>query len=234
MPKQPGSDDAKQVSVEYLLEGAFRSIRNALRLIKAACRDYAVNDFAGALERAVISREEVAKSRILADEAGKAASGNSLTFRELRSLLSGSHSDKQSKGMYGLTFFVEADSPLARALAARKQESPGTQAYATADAEVDRILRQMSDEAPDLFHASRLRALYVDPLNASAWTGPESVSQGEAFGAINAASNDYLMHRSRMTADAQSTDPGLAAAIAAWNGQSDVPLPPLGTLPPPP
>ena len=233
MPKRRHSDDAKQVSVEYLLEGAFRSIRNAHRLVEAACRDYAANDFAAALERAVISREEVAKSRILADEAGKMVRGNRLTFGDLRSLLSAGHSSKQSKGMYGLTFSVEADAPIARALAARKQESPGTQAYATADAEVDRISREMLDEAPDLFHASRMRALYVDPLNASAWTGPESVSQGEAFGAINAASNDYLMHRSRMTADLHFTDRSLAAAIAAWNGQSDVPLPPLNMSPPP-
>lgn len=233
MARQAHPDDVN-VTVGFVLEGAFKAAINAHRLIVAANRDFGANDFAGALERAVISREEIGKSRVLGNAAAEIQLGKPITFGELRSRLTAVHKSKQKEGMYGLTFSVETDHPLSLALAARRVQQPGTQAYLDADKEVERISRQMIDEAPGQFHDSRMRALYVDPLNASTWSGPESVFQVQAWAATQAASNDYLAHRSRMTSDADLTDPGLAAAIAAWSGQSDLPLPPLDTLPPPP
>lgn len=212
---------------EYLLKGAWYAFEQCGRLLQHAVILHENKAHSSAVALAMFAREELGKGRIFLDlwrdveERGRA-----VEMMEVRAACE-DHERKQRKAQLSVTLRAEGPGGLARLVWARMKTKPQSPEYRAAAQELDKVTQTLAKRAPADRHATRQRALYVDPDEAGTdWNRPVAMSADEANNLLVDAANDYAGHHDRLRPEMlRAQDPALAAALEAWPDRPALPPP---------
>jgi hypothetical protein len=123
---------------------------------------------------------------------------------------------------------ADRDSGLGKLLSDRFAAAPGSDERKAADEKVEKIDDLKKNRTPQVRHAQRIRALYVDPVSTDRWNRPSiEISQSTAQDFISDATNDYAGEHERYTnlEITKDLDPDLFKALEQWPDRPELPLP---------
>lgn len=201
-----------EVSTATLIEGAWWALEQCGRLLRSARTLFATGDPATAVAVAMLAREELGRSRLLAELGSKANAGSVVTVRQVQDA-TGKHEAKQRHGALSVVVRPEPGTPEHAALERRSRAELGTEKYDRADAAVQRIVDRIASEQPRRRHVARLRCTYVDiSTDGRQWMRPCSIEPGAARQEIEHAVNDYANARDRWS-DELLSSPDIERAI---------------------
>jgi AbiV family abortive infection protein len=210
---------------DFLLKGGWYALVQAGHLINHAGLLYDADAYSTAAGVALLSREELAKSRKLFWLWKRANHGEQITREHVEDELAMNHVEKQRYGQAHFTFQIGA--PIMEALNRGKEADPAE--YEKAVQRANAIIKRGLKGAPDARHLQRLRAFYVDPAMNGQWIRPSDITRDDAEHAILEARNDYSLSRPGMPGRAKDME-SLEAALKAWHDKPRLPKaePPRG------
>ena len=206
---------------DFLLRGGWFALEQAARLVNDARMLFEGGSHSTAAGLALLSREELAKSRKLFALWMRANRGEQVTRDDVMRNIEVSHVEKQRHG--ASMFSIRVDKSTLEALTRGREGGP--EKYQEARQRVDATLQRVMKRAPDSRHRLRLRAFYVDAAqDDDTWLRPGDISAAEAEDVLVDAGNDYWQHRNPGMPAPSSDIDALNAALAAWMDKP--PLPP--------
>jgi AbiV family abortive infection protein len=207
-------------SPDSLLRGGWYALEQAGRLMKDAEVLFEAGSHSTAAGLALLSREELAKSRRLFALWMRTARGQQVTREQMIEDIDMDHVAKQRHGASSFTLSIDAAT---RAILDRGRDAAPAEfddARRRLDARFDRLMKK----APNTRHQQRLRAFYVDPANdENAWLRPSDLTRSEAQDILIDAGKDYWQHRRPGMPGRTSDIAALDAALAAWQDKPELP-----------
>lgn len=209
------------VTQDFLLKGGWFALRQAGRLMNDAAVLFDAGSYSTAAGLALLSREELAKSRKLFALWMRAHRGEQVTRDQVVESIDMNHVEKQRHG--ASTFTIPVDESTLEILTRGREGDP--EKYEEARRRMDAIFQRLIKRAADTRHRLRLRAFYVDAAQGEAsWLRPDDIRRGEAEEIVVDAGNDYWQHRTPGMPGLASDINALNEALAAWVDKP--PLPP--------
>lgn len=207
---------------DFVLRGGWFALEQAGRLVGEATALFHAGSYSTAAGLALLSREELAKSRKLFALWVRANHGEQITQDAVADELDMSHVEKQRHG--SSTFSISIDESTLELLNRGRDANPA--AYDEVTRKLNAMVERLRKRAPDTRHQQRMRAFYVDPAeNYDTWLRPSDMARSEAGDIIIDARNDYWQHRNPGMPGLTSDISALNAALADWHDKP--PLPPV-------
>jgi AbiV family abortive infection protein len=208
------------VSLDFLLRGGWYALEQAGRLVNDATVLFETGSHSTAAGLALLSREELAKSRKLLALWMRAARGEQITRDQMVEDIDIGHIEKQRHG--ASSFCIPVDDATLQVIKRERDVTPEE------DDEVRRKLRatfeRLMKKAPTTRHQQRLRAFYVDPSkDGNIWLRPSDLARSDAADILVDARNDYWQHRHPGMPGRASDIAALNAALAAWQDKPELP-----------
>lgn len=209
-------------TLNFLMRGGWFALEQAGRLVNDARRLFESGSYGTAAGLALLSREELAKSRELFSLWIKAIRGATITRTQAIAQVEGmSHTAKQRRG--GGSFSIPVDETALRVLLAGRDAAP--------DKYDDIVRRQwlmferMMKRAPSDRTEQRERAFYVDSsADRSRWLRPAEMTRGDAEQILEEARLDYWQqHRVPGIPGLDRDLQRLRTALERWNDKPELP-----------
>jgi AbiV family abortive infection protein len=208
------------VSSDFLLRGGWYALEQAGRLVNEATVLFEAGSHSTAAGLALLSREELAKSRKLFALWMKAFRGEQITRDQVAEDIDIGHIEKQRHG--ASTFSIPVDAGTLEILNRERDVTP--EQYDEVSRRLNARFERLRKKAPTARHQQRLRAFYVDPArDGNTWLRPSDLSRSEAEDILIHARNDYWQHRRRGRPARVSDLDALDAALAAWQDKPELP-----------
>jgi AbiV family abortive infection protein len=235
-PLRPGLCEALQtkranlmVTADHVLHGALYALEQCGLLLRDAAQLYNTASYATAVVLGAFAREELGRERILLGIRQRILQGEDITVERIKEECS-DHVEKQEASMLSIQLAVHnPDTQLAKILRARMSSHPQSQEWKDADAQLEKIDKQMQRRTPQDRHAQRTAALYVEPRSEQTWNRPIAISQLVAHDFLQWAINDYAGEHERRTVMRvpDTRDAEIFDAIARWPNRPELPTPGL-------
>jgi AbiV family abortive infection protein len=139
---------------------------------------------------AAFAREELGRSQILLGLWRRERAGEPVTVEQIDAAC-GEHIDKQRAGMLSMTMRADRQTGLGKILTDRMTNTPQSQQWKDADADLKQIDKKRAKSTPGERHNKRMAALYVEPTSSSDWSRPADMSAQTAHDFLQDAVNDY-------------------------------------------
>jgi AbiV family abortive infection protein len=208
------------VSSDFLLRGGWYSLEQAGRLMNEAAALFEAGSHSTAAGLALLSREELAKSRKLFALWMRAFRGEPITRDQVIEDLDIGHIEKQRHG--ASTFSIPVDAATLEVLKRERAVTP--EEYDEVSRKLNARFERLMKTAPSTRHQQRLRAFYVDPAtDGDIWLRPSELAISEAARILVDAGNDYWQHRHPGMPGRTSDIAALNAALAAWQDKPELP-----------
>jgi AbiV family abortive infection protein len=209
------------VSSDFLLRGGWYALEQAGRLVNEATVLFEAGSHSTAAGLALLSREELAKSRKLFALWMRAARGEQITRDQVIEDIDIGHIEKQRHG--ASTFYISVDAAT-RAILNTRGRDVTPKEYGEVIGKLNAGFKRLRKKAPTTRHQQRLRAFYVDPArDENTWLRPSDLASSEAADILIHARNDYWQHR-RPGMPARASDlAALNAALEAWQDKPELP-----------
>jgi len=203
------------------LKGGWFALEQAGRLLHDAAVLFETGSYSTAAGLALLSREELAKSRKLFALWMRANRGEQVTRDQVVESIDMDHVEKQRHG--ASTFSIRVDESTLEILRQGREADP--ERYEEARQRLDALFQRLMKRSADTRHKLRLRAFYVDAAQGEdSWLRPADISRSEAQDIVIDAGNDYWQHRTPGMPGLKSDIDALNVALAAWVDKP--PLPP--------
>lgn len=211
-----------QQTLDFLMKGGWFTLEQAGRLINDARVLFEVGSDSSAAGLALLSREELAKSRELFSLWMAANRGETVTREGAVSKVeSMGHDVKQRLG--ASMFNIPVDEATMRVLLAGRAAAP--EEYDKVSEKLRLLIERLRRRAPSVRTEQRERAFYVDaaPQNDS-WLRPIDMPRGQIANILDEARQDYWQQRGRPGIPGISADlASLDAALARWPDKPQLP-----------
>jgi hypothetical protein len=147
--------------------------------------------------------------------------GETLTARQIEKKC-GQHVEKQKEGMFSIVQLADNSTVTGQLIQAGLRATPGSPEWKKIDEELDKITQSQRKQTPEARHKSRMKALYVEPLEAG-WNRPLETSETAARDFLRNAINDYSGAQGRYVhPDLYDDDPDFHAALERWQDRPEL------------
>jgi AbiV family abortive infection protein len=211
------------ITAPYLEQGTALALEQAGFLLSDAAALHKLGSYATALAVVQFGREELGRCRILRGLRDEVVRGMTVSLDDVLNACS-DHQTKQRKSQLGsVNFRPTSTEGLGRAIQTTLSSRPDSDDYQQAREAIDAAAKAKLGKLPDLRHAARLTALYVDPTeNGTGWNRPRDTTREQSYQAILDFVNDYAGVFNRLRKD----EPALLALVP------QVPAPEVGLIDP--
>jgi len=209
-------------TLDFLLKGAWFALEQAGRLINDARLLFEAGSHSSAAGLALLSREELAKSRELFSLWMRANRGETVTREDaIAQIERMSHAEKQRRG--ASSFSIQVDEPTLSVLLAGRAAAP--EQYDEVSERLHLMIERLMKRGPSDRTDQRERAFYVDASpEKDNWRRPIDMPRDEAAHIIDEARQDYWQQHSAPGIPALGSDlERLHAALARWNDKPQLP-----------
>jgi AbiV family abortive infection protein len=204
--------------MEFVLRGGWFTLEQAGRLVTDATMLFRVGSSSTAAGLALLSREELAKSRRLFALWIKAHRGAQISLKEVDLEIDMSHADKQRHG--ASSFSIPVDETTLELLTHGREDR--REEYEDVTRRLHLTFERLRKRAPDTRTRQRERAFYVDTEDGR-WLRPAEMPSHEIETIIVEARNDYWQHRDPGRPALARDIEALQAALAAWSEKPELP-----------
>jgi len=214
------------VTADYLLRGAVFALEQCGLLLRDARVLCEAGSYASAVVLAAFAREELGRYKILRGLWKRMMAGETFTVKQIDKRCE-KHVEKQKEGMFSTVMRADNSTVMGQLLQARMRAVPGSPEWKKIDEDLEKITQSQIKQTPEARHKSRMKALYVEPLEAG-WNRPAETSETAARNFLTDAINDYSGARSRYVHRDLYDEADFRAAIEGWQDRPE--LQPAGSL----
>ena len=169
---------------------------------------------------AAFAREELGRYRILRGLWQRTIAGESFSVKQICKRCE-DHVEKQREGMFSVVQRADNSTVLGQLIQARIRAVPGSPERKKADERLEKITESQIKRTPEARHRSRMKALYVEPLDAG-WNRPLETSETAARNFLTDAINDYSGAQDRYAHPEVNDDPDFHAALERWQDRPEL------------
>jgi hypothetical protein len=131
------------------------------------------------------------------------------------------HVEKQKEAMFSVVQRTDNSTVLGQLLQARGRAAPGSPEWKKIDEELEKITQLQLKQTPEARHKSRMKALYVEPLETG-WNRPVETSETEARNFLTDAINDYSNAQQRYVHPDLYDELDFRAALERWQDRPEL------------
>jgi AbiV family abortive infection protein len=194
------------------MKGGWFTLEQAGRLLRDAKTLLELGSFSTAAGLALLSREELAKSRKLFQLWMKADRGEPVTRKQIAEALRMDHVEKQRHGASG--FVMSIPEQHREALFSPDPDDPD---YQAATQSMNLAFERLRKRAPRDRTEQRERAFYVDPnARYDGWLRPGDLAEMQARAILRDANNDFWQYRNPGMPGRTHEIKALREALAMW------------------
>jgi AbiV family abortive infection protein len=195
MGRGKGATVETSVSSDYLLRGAALALEQCGLLLRDARILCEAGSYASSVVLTGFAREELGRYKILRGLWQRTVAGEGFSAKQIRKRCD-QHVEKQKEGMFSVVQRADNSTELGKLLQARMRLAPGSAEWKKADEELEKITQSQIQRTPEARHKSRMKALYIEPLE-SGWNRPAETSEAAARDFLTDAINDYAGQQDR-------------------------------------
>lgn len=162
---------------------------------------------------AAFAREELGRYRILRRLWQRTIAGESFSVKQICKRCE-DHVEKQREGMFSVVQRADNSTVLGQLIQARIRAVPGSPERKKADERLEKITESQIKRTPEARHRSRMKALYVEPLETG-WNRPAETSEPAARDFLTDAINEYSIQQQAYV-HPDLGDPVFHAALEEW------------------
>src|SRR5258708_6089228 len=155
---------------DYLLRGTVFSLEQCGLLLRDARILCEAGSYASAVVLTAFAREELGRYKILRGLWKRTMAGETLTVKQIDKRCE-KHVEKQKEAMFSVVQRADNSTVIGQLLQVRMRAVPGSPEWKKIDEELDKITKSQIKQTPEARHKSRMKALYVEPLEAG-WNRP--------------------------------------------------------------
>jgi len=176
--------------------------------------------FASAVVLTAFAREELGRYKILRGLWKRVMAGETLTVEQIAKRCK-QHDEKQREAMFIVVQRADSSTKVGQLIQARMEAVPGSPEWKKADEELDKISQLHSKRTPGARDKSRMRALYVEPLE-DGWNRPSETSETAAREFLADAINDYSFAQRFYLHPDLYDDLDFHAALERWQDRPEL------------
>jgi len=210
----------KVATSDYLLRGAVFSLEQCGLLLRDARILCEAGSYASAVVLTAFAREELGRYKILRGLWKRTMAGETFSVKQIDKKCE-KHVEKQKEAMFSVVQRADNSTVQGQLMQARMRAAPGSPEWKKADEELDKITQSQIKRTPEARHKSRIKALYVDPLETG-WNRPAETSETAAREFLTDAINDYSGAQSRYVHPDLYDDPDFHAALERWQDRPEL------------
>jgi AbiV family abortive infection protein len=199
---------------DYLLRGTVFALEQCGLLLRDARILCEAGSYASAVVLAAFAREELGRYKILRELWKRTTAGESFTVKQINKKCE-QHVEKQKKAMFSVVQRADNSTVMGQLLQARMRAVPGSPEWKKIDEELEKLTQSQIKQTPEARHKSRMKALYVEPLEAG-WNKPLETSETAARNFLTDAINDYSGRQDRYAHPEVDDDLDFHAALERW------------------
>jgi AbiV family abortive infection protein len=208
------------VTADYLLRGTVFALEQCGLLLRDARILCEAGSYASAVVLAAFAREELGRYEILRGLFKRTIAGESFTVKRINKRCE-QHVEKQKKAMFSIVQRTDNSTVQGQLIQARTRATPGSPEWKKIDEELEKITQSQIKRTPEARHKSRMKALYVEPLEAG-WNRPAETSETAARDFLTDAINDYSGAQQRYAHPDLDDDPDFHAALERWQDRPEL------------
>ncbi|MCU1340291.1 MAG: AbiV [Bryobacterales bacterium] len=205
---------------DYLLRGTVFALEQCGLLLRDARVLCEAGSYASAVVLAAFAREELGRYKILRGLWKRTMAGESFSVKQINKKCE-QHVEKQKKAMFSVVQRTDNSTAQGQLIQTRMRAAPGSPEWKKADEELNKITQSQIKRTPEARHKSRLKALYVEPLEAD-WNRPLETSETTTRDFLTDAINDYSGAQSRYVNPDLDDDPEFHAALKQWQDRPEL------------
>lgn len=205
-------------TMDFVLRGGWFALEQAGRLVTEATMLFHAGGYSTAAGLALLSREELAKSRKLFALWIKGHHGAQITLEDVENEIDMSHQEKQRHG--ASMFSIPVDEATLELLTRGRDTRPVE--YEEARRRLNLMFERLRKRAPDTRTQQREQAFYVDSKDGT-WLRPSDMPMSAAEDILVDARNDYWQHRDPGRPALASDIESLHHALSAWQDKPQLP-----------
>jgi len=166
------------------------------------------------------AREELGRYKILRGLWKRTMAGESFSVKQIDKKCE-QHVEKQKQAMFSVVQRADNSTVQGQLMQARMRAAPGSPEWKKADEELEKIIQSQIKRTPEARHKSRIKALYVEPLETG-WNRPAETSETAAREFLTDAINDYSGAQQRYVHPDVDDDPDFHAALKQWQDRPEL------------
>jgi AbiV family abortive infection protein len=176
--------------------------------------------YASAVVLAAFAREELGRYKILRGLFKRTMAGETFSVKQIDKRCE-RHVEKQKEGMFSVVQRANNSTVEGQLMQARMRAAPRSREWKKADEDLEKITQSQIRRTPEARHKSRMKALYVEPLEAG-WNRPLETSETAAREFLTDAINDYSGAQSRYVHPDLYDEPDFCAALERWQDRPEI------------
>jgi len=205
---------------DYLLRGTVFALEQCGLLLRDARILCEARSYASAVVLTAFAREDLGRYKILRGLWKRTMAGESFTVKQINKKCE-QHVEKQKEAMFSIVQRTDNSTVMGQLMQARMRAAPGSPAWKKADEELEKITQSQIKRTPEARHKSRLKALYVEPLE-SGWNRPAETPETAARDFLTDAINDYSGAQSRYVHPDLDDNPDFHSALGRWQDRPEL------------
>ncbi len=210
----------KAATSDYLLRGTVFALEQCGLLLRDARKLCEAGSYASAVVLTAFAREELGRYKILRGLWKRTMAGETFSVKQINKRCE-QHVQKQKEAMFSVVQRADNSTLLGQLLQTRMRAAPGSPERKKADEELEKITQSQIQRTPEARHKSRIKALYVEPLEAG-WNRPAETSETAAREFLTDAINDYSGAQQRYAHPDVDDDPDFHAALGRWQDRPEL------------
>jgi AbiV family abortive infection protein len=207
-------------SSDYLLQGTVFALEQCGLLLRDARILCEAGSYASAVVLAAFAREELGRYKILRRLFKRMLAGENFSIKQIDKKCE-RHVEKQKEAMFSIVERADNSTVMGQLIQTRMRTAPGSLEWKKADEELDKITQSQIKRTPEHRHKSRMKALYVEPLEAG-WNRPAQTSEAAAREFLTDAINDYSGAQQRCGHPDLDDDPDFHAVLERWQDRPEL------------
>lgn len=207
-------------TADYLLRGTVFALEQCGLLLRDARILCEAGSYASAVVLTAFAREELGRYKILRGLWKRTMAGETFTVKQIDKRCE-KHVEKQKEGMFSIVQRADNSTVQGKLIQTRMRAALGSPERKKADEELEKITQLQSKRTPEDRHNSRMKALYVEPLEAG-WNRPLETSETAAHNFLTDAINDYSGAQDRYAHPEVDDDPDFHAALERWQDRPEL------------
>ncbi len=205
---------------DYLLRGTVFALEQCGLLLRDARILCEAGSYASAVVLTAFAREELGRYKILRGLWKRTMAGESFSVKQIDKKCE-QHVEKQKQAMFSVVQRADNSTVQGQLMQARMRAAPGSPEWKKADEELEKIIQSQIKRTPEARHKSRIKALYVEPLETG-WNRPAETSETAAHEFLTDAINDYSGAQQRYVHPDVDDDPDFHAALKQWQDRPEL------------
>ena len=202
-------------TADYLLRGTVFALEQCGLLLRDARILCEAGSYASAVVLTAFAREELGRYKILRGLFKRTMAGESFSIKQIDKRCE-QHVKKQKEAMFSVVQRADNSTVMGQLMQTRMRAAFGSPERKKANEEFDKITQLQIKRIPEARHKSRMKALYVEPLEAG-WNRPAETSETAAREFLTDAINDYSGAQQCYIYPDVDDDPDFHAALKQWH-----------------